>query len=281
MFKVCIICCVEKPKNEFNTRKDSKDGYRNNCKKCLSEKGKKYYKENMYDINKRNNKYHKENHNLIQKQRRKYREKNSEKIKESSKQYYQENKEIINEKSNQYYQDNIENIKERSNQYYQKNKKTINKYHKEYYSINKESILKQVKEYRLNNKEYIYNLQKKKHNNNPHVRTWRNILKNTLNRMDKEKSSKTIDMLGYSPEDLKIHMESLFSDGMCWENHGEWHIDHKIPINAFNKDTSMDIVNSLDNLQPLWASDNLSKSDKVFEEFKEMEIYKLYCNKKV
>ena len=42
-------------------------------------------------------------------------------------------------------------------------------------------------------------------------------------------------MLGYSSNDLKIHMELLFSDGMSWENWGEWHIDHKIPVSKFYK----------------------------------------------
>jgi len=45
---------------------------------------------------------------------------------------------------------------------------------------------------------------------------------------------------------------------MSWENHGEWHIDHIKMVNDFDKETPMNIVNSLDNLRPLWASDNCS-----------------------
>lgn len=70
-------------------------------------------------------------------------------------------------------------------------------------------------------------------------------------------------MLKYSAEDLKKHMEYLFKEGMSWENWGEWHIDHRIPVSKFDPNTPIDIVNSLDNLQPLWAKDNLSKSNKI------------------
>jgi len=41
---------------------------------------------------------------------------------------------------------------------------------------------------------------------------------------------------------------------MSWENHGEWHIDHIKPVSSFDKDTPMNIVNALSNLQPLWKT---------------------------
>ena len=75
------------------------------------------------------------------------------------------------------------------------------------------------------------------------------------------KQGHTIDMLGYSAIQLKEHIESKFSPGMSWENHGDWHIDHKKPVTAFTDDTLISEVCSLDNLQPLWAFENLSKSN--------------------
>lgn len=67
--------------------------------------------------------------------------------------------------------------------------------------------------------------------------------------------------LGYSHIELKNHLESLFKDGMSWDNYGEWHIDHIKPIKAFLDEGVDDpaIVNSLNNLAPLWAKENLSK----------------------
>lgn len=49
---------------------------------------------------------------------------------------------------------------------------------------------------------------------------------------------------------------------MSWENWGEWHIDHIKPVSKFEKNDLPSVVNSLSNLQPLWAKDNLSKSSK-------------------
>ncbi len=78
------------------------------------------------------------------------------------------------------------------------------------------------------------------------------------------KTSKTFDVLGYTSSDLKSHLESLFTDGMSWSNHGEWHIDHIIPLSLMVKYgiTEPHLVNALDNLQPLWARDNRVKGNR-------------------
>lgn len=68
-------------------------------------------------------------------------------------------------------------------------------------------------------------------------------------------------MLGYSANELKSHLELLFKEGMTWENYGEWHIDHIKPVSLFEDFEDIKLVNALDNLQPLWANENLSKSN--------------------
>lgn len=52
---------------------------------------------------------------------------------------------------------------------------------------------------------------------------------------------------------------------MIWENYGEWHIDHIIPCSAFNLEDREQALRCFHytNLQPLWAQDNLSKSNKI------------------
>tara|TARA_Y100001938_G_C8043698_1_gene407605 strand:+ start:221 stop:901 length:681 start_codon:yes stop_codon:yes gene_type:complete len=83
------------------------------------------------------------------------------------------------------------------------------------------------------------------------------------------KKTKTLNLLGAeSWEQVQYHIESYFSEGMSWDNHGEWHIDHHKPIDWFikNKDFTKEEVqkecfNYL-NLRPLWAADNQSKSNK-------------------
>ena len=87
-------------------------------------------------------------------------------------------------------------------------------------------------------------------------------MKRVLYYFDNKKKDRTIVELGYSANDLKTHIESLFIEGMSWENWGEWHIDHIKPVSKFEKNDLPSVVNSLSNLQPLWAKDNLSKSSK-------------------
>ena len=75
------------------------------------------------------------------------------------------------------------------------------------------------------------------------------------------------DIVGYTLSDLKEHLESLFTDGMTWENQGAWHIDHLKPVSSFTftnpKDEDFKLCFALSNLQPLWAKDNLEKSNKI------------------
>ena len=83
-----------------------------------------------------------------------------------------------------------------------------------------------------------------------------------LSYIGKNKENKTIKYLKYSAIDLKIHIENLFEEGMNWENHGEFHIDHIKPISSFDIDSEPSEINALSNLRPLWALDNLSKGSK-------------------
>jgi hypothetical protein len=78
-------------------------------------------------------------------------------------------------------------------------------------------------------------------------------------------------MLGASIQTTLAHIEGLFLDGMSWENHGEWHIDHITPLaSAKNEDELLRLCH-YKNLQPLWARDNLSKGKKMPTKNKESE----------
>lgn len=74
------------------------------------------------------------------------------------------------------------------------------------------------------------------------------------------------EILGYGPAELIVHIERQFVDGMSWDNMKDWHIDHIVPLSSFVVDGPLDptvrIAWALSNLRPLWASENLRKSDK-------------------
>ena len=61
---------------------------------------------------------------------------------------------------------------------------------------------------------------------------------------------------GYTAAELRAHLESLFTEGMSWDNHGRWTIDHKRPVHTFPMDADPAEINALSNLRPLWAHDN-------------------------
>lgn len=75
------------------------------------------------------------------------------------------------------------------------------------------------------------------------------------------------DILNYNLQELKEHLKEQFKPGMSFDNYGEWHIDHIKPRSEFDidgiDDPELKECWALDNLQPLWAEENLSKSDRV------------------
>ena len=77
------------------------------------------------------------------------------------------------------------------------------------------------------------------------------------------KSDKTMNLIGCSAIELKNYLESLFADGMSWDNYGYegWHCDHIRPCASFdlNDPKQQKECFHYTNLQPLWAKDNLSK----------------------
>jgi hypothetical protein len=82
------------------------------------------------------------------------------------------------------------------------------------------------------------------------------------------KLERTSELLGCSGPELKVYLESKFKPGMTWENYGMygWHIDHVKPcasFNDFNKIETQKECFNYKNLQPLWAKENLLKSDKL------------------
>lgn len=76
------------------------------------------------------------------------------------------------------------------------------------------------------------------------------------------------DLLNFTVEQLRSHLEKLFKPGMTWGNYGKvWEIDHKIPIAVFNyerpDDLDFRLCWSLKNLQPLETTVNRSKQAKI------------------
>lgn len=83
---------------------------------------------------------------------------------------------------------------------------------------------------------------------------------------------KTMDWVGCSRDFLREHIKAQWKPGMTWDNHNVhgWHIDHIIPIASAKGDREkIKELSHYKNLQPMWADENIRKSDKMPHELEQ------------
>ena len=91
----------------------------------------------------------------------------------------------------------------------------------------------------------------------------RTLIKNSMANQFTIKSKKTIDILGCTFEEFKIHIEKQFDDKMNWDNHGSyWHYDHIKPISLAQNEQEVYDLNHYTNFQPLERIKNIKKGNK-------------------
>lgn len=78
-----------------------------------------------------------------------------------------------------------------------------------------------------------------------------------------KKNSRTEKMLGCSFKQFTKHIERQFTDGMSWDNRSEWHLDHIIPLSCATTIEGLEKLSHYTNIRPLWAADNLAKSNNL------------------
>ena len=78
--------------------------------------------------------------------------------------------------------------------------------------------------------------------------------------LKKNKEMSSTEYLGCNIETFRNHIEQQFIEDMSWENYGEWHIDHKIPLKC-NKPSLEEVTQRLHytNTQLMWSRENMSK----------------------
>jgi len=282
--KTCNKCYEEKQISEFHKHKKNKDGHSGTCKGCAREINKQYRKDNQEILRQKRKEYYENNKEEILEKQRLYYEENKDYINERSRAYYDENREYLLEKGKEWYWDNREYDLYLSRMWYEENKDHKSNYDKKYHEENKERRRKQSREWRQDNpekkkeindrwkeenkewyKKCMRDWKRRKYKEDSHFRMSL-LIRAMLQRIKNAQSDNvaTRKDLCYGPDELKMRLEYQFHNGMSWDNYGEWHIDHKIPIQHFlNKgETRPHIINALSNLQPLWATDNIKKGSK-------------------
>jgi len=107
---------------------------------------------------------------------------------------------------------------------------------------------------------------KKRYYNDPLHRlkiTARARLYEVLTRYKYPKRGSIFKYLGCDIIVLKQHLELQFKEGMNWDNYGDWHVDHIIPLSSAKNEKELIELFHYKNLQPLWAEENLLKSNKL------------------
>jgi len=154
---------------------------------------------------------------------------------------------------------NKEYMSNKSKTWYEQNKEYRKEYLKEYRENNIDKIRKTKRDYERYRKSIdpAYKL----------ISNFRTAIYQVLKENNVEKNKHYFDILKYTPEELISHLEKQFTDSMTWENYGEWHVDHRMPISSFNfesvDDDSFIKCWSLDNLQPMWGKENIVKSNNI------------------
>lgn len=81
--------------------------------------------------------------------------------------------------------------------------------------------------------------------------------------LKEDKEGHSVDYLGCDIKTYAEYLEDKFEDWMCWENYGEWHIDHITPL-MYQNPTQEQLIERLHytNTQPLGAFENMSKGNR-------------------
>ena len=217
----------------------------------------------------RNAKWRAENPEKVKVQSAKRRAKNPEKLKQINAKWYVKNAEKAKQDNAKWRTENPEKKKAQDAKWRAENPD----YNAAWNAENPEKVKAQDAKWRAENPDYpaawrAKNPEKLKDQRNRPENKLRSAVNTAFKRIRQNKPTDTLKLLGCTWEEAKAHFESLFQEGMTWENHGrgegKWHIDHIRPVASFSGASEEELkqMNHISNLQPLWAADNLSKSDK-------------------
>jgi hypothetical protein len=157
-------------------------------------------------------------------------------------------------------------IREKRKARYKKNPKAELSRNKKYVEENKESVNEYKKLWARDNSHRYTEYARNKYRTDPMFRL-KNCLRSRLTAAVAGKSASTMELVGCSIDKLKQHLESKFTEGMSWDNYGDWHVDHIKPCASFDLSDpeQQRLCFNYKNLQPLWAADNLSKADSIIQ----------------
>lgn len=246
--KVCTMCGEERPVEQFSWQVKAKGYRRSICKSCEKQVNRRFRVQNKEHLRQYKREWKQKNLDKAKELRRRYADRHPEIMAEKSRRYRQRHPEVVSDYNKRYREENKEKVAEIKKQWRERNKDRDNKRRNERVKNKLEQDRELAISYKLNlgmANSINHSLKGRKNG-----RSWESLV-------------------GYTLKDLMAHLEARFKPGMTWENHGRsgWHIDHIRPIASFNftspDDPEFRECWTLENLQPLWAEENLRKGAKV------------------
>lgn len=261
----CTKCGEQKPANTDFFRKQERGlyGLRSHCKTCEAAHNKQQKKS-----------FYRANAESERAKKAKFRAENPERQKEIAKNCYARNRERFLLDKKEKYAARRDEIAAMRREKHAQNPMAGREAQRHYRAKNRDHAIARSREYRKRNiekireQERVSGLAKYYRRYGKDAAFTLKVRTSALVRASLKavgKSQRTLELLGYGPDELRAHLESLFTEGMTWDKFmaGQIHIDHKRPVSSFNitSETCQDFKNcwSLSNLQPLWSTDNLRK----------------------
>lgn len=237
--KQCSKCGRSKPVTEFYKARDGLLGVRADCKQCCRARALQWHRGNPERTKENCKKFRIENPNYMSA-------------------WYNNNKEKVNDRASKWHKEHPDKVSKKTKKWRDKNPDYYSVWHKK--NPGKHSL-------------YSKNYRDKKILEDPRYKLDEAISSGVRRglKLGGKSGRSTYILLGYTSEALKSHLEKQFRNGMSWENYGEWHVDHIIPLSAHNYETPDDPdfkrAWALENLQPLWADENMKKGSKILQEY--------------
>lgn len=247
--KICTLCRIEKPLDNFSLHKASKDNFHFWCKPCLKKKKAEYFQKNKEKDMARMSAWAKSNPEKSAAIKRKNYQNKKDIYCQQAKDRREKDPQANRIRCAEYRKRNLEKAREACRVRQKNNREKVNTYHRVY------------RKTRIG-RDALYSLR---------IACRHRILK-ALKAKGFQKNSKTTALLGCTIQELKLHIESQFQHGMTWENRGfaGWHIDHRVPLASAGTEAELLALCHFSNLQPMWAEENFAKGAKMPHELEHM-----------
>ena len=191
-----------------------------------------------------------------------YNKANEERIREVQRAKYERNREKYIAKAKARYEAKKPEILAKNREYAAKNKEKLYAAKQAYRAANRDRVRAWVKKYDSNNRPRRAERDRIARRTNP-LRRLKDAIRGSVRAYigaRKNRDSRTFEIVGCSPEELRTHLESKFRDGMTWENYGSyWHVDHIVPLVSGKTQVELFKLSHWTNMQPLTVAENLAK----------------------